>query len=49
MLLQRPSAFDLLAKGLSSGERAVIGGIGAVVLAAIAGALAYKANNDPAQ
>jgi hypothetical protein len=49
MLLQRPSVFDLIASNWSAGARDVAGGIGAAALAAVAGALAYKANADDAQ
>jgi hypothetical protein len=49
MLLQRPSAFDVLAADWSSGTRDVAGAIAAVFVAVIAGALAYKADRDPAK
>lgn len=49
MLLQRPSAFDLIWKDLSSGARDVLGSIAALLLAGLASALALKVNNDPAR
>jgi hypothetical protein len=47
MMLQRPGVFDALSFDCSFDAKDIIGGTRAVLLAAFAGALAYKADSDP--